>query len=325
MTPKIISNILIANSSKECFYAIKELSIFYEPYLQTISSNKKSQVNGGNAVSPVIAAACLNDYIRTTRFLQGIHKAIQDLLQRSPNQPVEVLYAGCGPLGTLILPLFSVFSPKQLQVTFLDIHESSIFCLKQIIQDNEWQEFVKEMHVVDATIYAATQPYDLIISETMLNALIDEPQVTISAHLQPYLKEGGIFIPENILIDLAFTDYASLYRFNQPISFTDSQPVDIPSEETEAAIPITTLSKLMACITKKQDSFITSPIQVPKNRKPDIVLITTIQVYQDIMIVSSTSHITNPHCIGTCNQLTTERFKLVYEITPNPHWQIVEA
>ena len=59
----------------------------------------------GVAISPAAAAHCVNDTQRSVVFIRAAYAAIKAAQARFAQEPVEILYAGCGPFATLLLPL----------------------------------------------------------------------------------------------------------------------------------------------------------------------------------------------------------------------------
>src|SRR5688500_17471028 len=49
----------------------------------------------GVAISPTMAAMCVDDFARTVQFIRGAHAAIRDLQLTINDRPILVLYAGC--------------------------------------------------------------------------------------------------------------------------------------------------------------------------------------------------------------------------------------
>ena len=174
--------------------------------------NEAVMTTYGKAVSPQTAVACYREYMRNFRFQSGLLLAIQDQLQkRTCNKPLQILYAGTGPLATIIIPALMLLKPKDVQFTLLDISETSLGYLKNLINRLDVNEFVKAYVVADATDWqpADNERYDIIISETMKAVLVQEPQVFIMAHLVQYLRDSGIFVPSNIKIDAALYHHES--------------------------------------------------------------------------------------------------------------------
>lgn len=156
----------------------------------------------GKAVSPTTAAQCAEDVQRTWIFMQGVYAAIQQKLLQKNNQTIDVLYAGTGPFGLLLIPLLPLLDAAQVQVTVLDIHAESLKKLQRIIDFLGVGNFILQADKTDACTWQSSQKFDLIISETMRQGLIQEPQVSIFSHLQQFLKDDGWLIPEIIRLDL---------------------------------------------------------------------------------------------------------------------------
>lgn len=164
----------------------------------------------GKAVSPTTAAQCAEDVQRTLVFMQGVYAAIQQKLQQKNNQTIDVLYAGTGPFGLLLIPLLPLLDAAHVQVTVLDIHAESLTKLQRVIEFLDVGNFIVQAEQADACIWQSSQRFDLIISETMRQGLIQEPQVSIFSHLQQFLKDDGWLIPETIRLDLWLSTGGSL-------------------------------------------------------------------------------------------------------------------
>src|SRR3989338_10361358 len=67
----------------------------------------------GWAISPYSASKCVYDHARTAAFIRGENQAILDL-KKGANRPLNILYAGCGPLATLGIPIATQFEPGEL-------------------------------------------------------------------------------------------------------------------------------------------------------------------------------------------------------------------
>ena len=194
--------------------AIQELaSVFAE--LTTLDLNSTSAddtaetiLSEGKALSPRDAARCLLDIARTTQFIRGIHAAIMDLFNRFPGEQINIVYAGCGPYATLLVPLFSQFNDTQIKVTMIDIHQHSLVAARHLVGQLGFSKFVQDYVQCDATRYQhpETQAVHLAITETMQKALAKEPQLAVTANLVPQLVEGGVLIPQQIRIELCLSN-----------------------------------------------------------------------------------------------------------------------
>jgi hypothetical protein len=171
--------------------------------------NAETMLAHGRAISPKLAASCTLDYFRTAQFIRATHAAVLEAQRRFPNQTLEVLYAGCGPLAPLVLPLTTRFSPAEIRFTMLDIHQPSLDSVYKITEALGLSGFVRAYVKADATSYKhpAESPLHIVATETMQAALLNEPQVAIAMNLAPQISEGGILVPERIVIDASLIDY----------------------------------------------------------------------------------------------------------------------
>jgi hypothetical protein len=165
-----------------------------------------SLLNSGVAINPNAAAHCAKDYLRSTVFIRGVHAAIEALKTRFPGTPLEILYAGCGPFATLLLPILGKFSAGELNLNLLDIHQRSIDSVELLLT-----HFGLDTHTIrtikkDACHYKHDQKLHLVVAETMQKALEQEPQFAVTANLAPQLCAGGIFIPQKIEVALCLAD-----------------------------------------------------------------------------------------------------------------------
>lgn len=169
-----------------------------------------SPLPDGSAISPQDAARCLLDHYRTAQFVRGMHAAIGAAQQRFPGRTIEILYAGCGPYASLVLPLCTCFTPGQIRFTLLDFHQHSLDSAKLLLENLGYDDFVRAYIQADAASYRYPEhlPLHIVLTETMQKALDKEPQFAITANLAPQLEKGGILVPECIAIDFCLADLA---------------------------------------------------------------------------------------------------------------------
>ena len=85
---------------------------FYQ--ITNLSGNLKKAEHGtilpdGEALTPQTAAGCIFDYVRTTKFLRGIKKALDFQVNTLKKKKVHIMYVGCGPHATLLVTLMKFY------------------------------------------------------------------------------------------------------------------------------------------------------------------------------------------------------------------------
>lgn len=161
-------------------------------------------VHGGVAISPYAALSCADDYERTDKFLYGLIDAICHRMAFHPGEKVKVLEAGVGPLGLLVFPIASAFSPQEIEFSVVDVHENSLASFRHIAEKLGMGSYLGKVISGDAALVdfskELSHPPDIIVSEVMDAGLQEEPQIAVTRNLQRFLKPGGIFLPEKILL-----------------------------------------------------------------------------------------------------------------------------
>jgi hypothetical protein len=159
-------------------------------------------LESGVAINPGAAAHCVRDYRRTVVFLRAVYAAIRQAQQRFDNVRIRILYAGCGPFATLVLPLLPLLEPDGIELQLVDAHQRSLRSVGLLLAHFGLDEHSVESVQADACSYRHHSPLHLVIAETMQKALEQEPQLAVMANLAPQLCPGGIFVPGEIEVEL---------------------------------------------------------------------------------------------------------------------------
>lgn len=175
----------------------------------------ESRTGEGLAVSPSMAAMCVEDYARTVVFLRGVHQAVLEAAKGCEARPVRVLYAGCGPFGTLAVPLMALFAPERCEFVLLDIHEKALEGARRLVTELGYEDSVVDYVEGDALSYEVSSSWlpDVIVSETMQACLDAESQVAIFRHFFRQVPEA-LFVPAEVRVDLKFVNQEREFSFN---------------------------------------------------------------------------------------------------------------
>lgn len=333
----ISKQIINSASISEEIQSAKLLSEFFSELnsITSVSINQKTDtiLPGGIAISYDGAAICVNDYLRTTRFIKGVYHAMEDLLAKFPFTKSSILYAGCGPYATLLLPLLPLFAEDDFNITLLDINETSINSVETLIQKLGLQNYHVKTVCGNAITYkhkhAEETPLHLVITETMFNALTREPQVAVTANLAPQLAEDGILIPEEISLNAAYSFFAyEPFLKNEANAFVDFKKTPAYAKQQSLDTLFSMNKRYNFADKAHHNNYIfESPFyKLPQNftEHPDVCIYTNIRIYKDLTLGLAESYITNPYCVSSLYGFTNcTHFKLVYNFKEVPNWTYV--
>lgn len=272
-----------------------------------LKHRKDCYLDDGKAIGTYWAGRCLTEFMRTRKFLMGIHDGIKALQKRFPNEVIHILYAGTGPFATLITPLTTIFDASEIQITGLEINVESIQCLKEIIEAFSIEDYFKKIVECDATCYQKNknEKIHMIITETMLNGLQKEPQVAIVQNLVPQLIDGGILIPQNIALSINLVDNkAKIERLFHEIS-----------DRTPFFVEVTSLINLNQFNCNNTDMYNNIAVRLNmcvEERFKDVSMFTTIQVYEKHFIGLNECSLTIPIAIRELTQSILRDQKVVF-------------
>jgi hypothetical protein len=288
----------------------------------------------GEALSPINAARCVSDAARTSKFFRGIYAALLDAQQRFTNDAIEILYAGCGPFATLVMPLATQFKAAQIQITLLDIHARSLESAQHIIERLSLSDYIRDYIQSDAASYVHPRPLHMVITETMQKALSKEPQVAITLNLAPQLCGGGIFIPERVTIDAYLCDPHKEYvvgsrngppRMARRVRGDRIKLGRVFELTAEKAIEVISTSGNRSC--NAEANLPVGAMDLPREiaERLTLMLATTITVFDRIVIGEYESGLTHPlwfYDFRGANGGDRIEFKYSFENSPGFKWQV---
>ena len=286
----------------------------------------------GVAINVQAAAHCALDYKRSVVFIRGAYAAINELKLRFPNTPLEILYAGCGPFATLLLPLLGKFIPGDFRLHLLDFHQRSLDSVKLLVA--HFDLFAYDIQTIkdDASNYKHSGKLHLVIAETMQKSLEQEPQFAVTANLAPQLRPTGVFIPQCIEVVLCLADLEQeRYVVGQALNNEGSDP-EIDARRYPLAT-VCTLSPNSACGQMQlaqehsnligpqlEPTIVTIPM-IPELAQRDAALFTHIAVFEQYRLKDYESQITLPlKCHELLPLSAGDRYRVSYQLGSYPRF-----
>jgi hypothetical protein len=270
---------------------------------------------GGVALAPRDAARSVLDFMRTARMLQGLEAAIAAARARF-GTPVEVLYAGCGPLAPLALPLAARLGPEVVRFTLMDVHEVSVAMARRTVGALGLGGCVRAFVHADATAWKSPAPLQLVVAEALERALEREPQVAIMANLAPQLAPGGLIVPERIAVEACLADASR-----------EVLPVDDPGP-ARLRVPLGTVFALTAesaralAVGPGVPEVVLPVGTVAEDGPADLLLRTIVTAFGDTVLEEYESGITYPAFVAQAGRMRTGtvlRFR--YDAGPDPRFR----
>ncbi len=295
-----INNILDENKE---FETIKEsIDFIFVEFYKLVNLPERSNyidhgtiLSSGEALTPETAAGCVFDYVRTTKYLRAIWKAINT--KTSSDKKIKILYAGSGPFASLIFPLLPLLKLEEIQVDIIDMHKESIASLTTLIEHFHFDGFFDDLFIEDATQFSnpKNKSYDIIITETMRHALAIEPQVLITLHLLKFLNIDGIFLPEKIVVRTAIANVQielSKYTSGWQSFWTKIKQANAIKNRVllgEVFILNKDVHKNYLINLEESKTFFLKSITVPAKlgKMKDLILLTDIYLYEDIILTEN--------------------------------------
>lgn len=169
--------------------------------VRAIDRNNETRTDGFSAAHSV--QVCLKDKIRTRRFAEAVMGSVRQKSQGLEHgSTIEVCDAGTGAFG--LLAICAALASERVHVTALETTGTSAAVARNII-NNFGLERQIDVIETDAKSHKLTSKPDIIVSETMDQALLYEPIVKIMANLVPQAKSDALILPDEINLHAALT------------------------------------------------------------------------------------------------------------------------
>jgi hypothetical protein len=241
-------------------------------------------------------------------FAAGVHAAVSDLVERFPDTKIEIVYAGCGPFATLALPVLERFTPDQIKLTLIDIHDFSLAAAAKCIDGLGLSAHKIDYVLGDASTYQHPRDSHLVISETMQVRLITEMQTPITLNFAPQLVDGGIFVPERIEVEAALA-----YKTSQ---------FELPEFESMTSLAVVSPE----LIRRGEHRPFGGSIRLPKSgssaTKASVAMRTKITVYRDYRLTDNESGLTMYLLLPDDRIEDAETVEFHFIDGEKPRWQI---
>ena len=295
----------------------------------------------GVAINPQAAAYCIKDYQRSITFIRGVHAAMAATFNKPINTPINVLYAGCGPFATLLMPLLGKYLDdgcdlSQLNIFLLDIHQTSLDSASLLL--NYFNISTKNITLIQANActYQHKTPLNLIIAEIMQKSLEQEPQFSVTANLAPQLCDDGIFIPEKIVVKLCLAQWKverNLAEQNVKINHENLVKLNkrfplgtILSLQPKLAATQLKNAQLHPYTKKLALKSVQVQIpEIPQLNSFDVLFLTYIQVFKHYQLNDYESEITLPlKCQAISTLIPGARYSINYQLGSYPEFYVSE-
>ena len=293
-----------------------------------------SFLENGVAINPQAAAFCIKDYQRSIVFIRGVYAAILDAMSRFPGTPLKILYAGCGPFATLLLPLLVKFKSGDIDVCLLDIHQQSLDSVGTLLGALGLDGHKVNLIQGDACRYQHGDKLHIIVAEVMQKALEQEPQMAATANLAPQLCEQGIFIPEQIEVKLCLAHWEDEKALLKDTGRVDGDSLVASGLRhplgTLLILERASVYELMnsavfnahaAVLELKLTSFRLP--EIPSIEQYDLLILTRIQVFLHYVLDDYDSEITLPHKCHEISPLSAgPLYQVCYQLGSYPRFNV---
>ncbi|EDP98087.1 phytanoyl-CoA dioxygenase [Kordia algicida OT-1] len=315
-TIKKLSTTILNNQSD--FDTIKNsIDEIHKHYLETTNIAEEGKgmqhmaavpTASGMALSLNHAAACLLDYRRTAKFLDGMVKLIRQKQQQHPNEIINIFYAGCGPYAPFITLIAPLFKASEVQFTILEINAASIKMAEKLIEKLALTNYVTEYHTADAVTFQIpdAKKYHILFSETLDALLYRESYVPILWNMLPQLSENCAIIPNNVIVQASLT--------------YPQEKGKEAKKEKQAAIILDVREAVKNSNGNKElpDTFPATTINIAGNETYDTMVVDTkVHIHDDIWLHRNESSLSIPLEMKITYPIEAPNVTFFYELKPS--------
>lgn len=170
------------------------------------------------------AIRCLDDYIRTSKFIEALFYHLEDIEKRDDGQ-IEMVDAGCGPIP--LYGLLAAIKSKRVKVTCIEVNPHSVLIARDIVKKFGLADRVSVLER-DAETYQHDKDIDLFVTETMYSGLLGgEPMAQIYNNFSSQVKDSGVMIPEAVSVDVGLVDMSTYLMAGCMVRQTGGVGVDV--------------------------------------------------------------------------------------------------
>ncbi|MFK7747430.1 MAG: phytanoyl-CoA dioxygenase [Kordia sp.] len=262
----------------------------------------------GMALSLNHAAACLLDYRRTAKLLDGMVTLIREKQQQHPNEIINIFYAGCGPYAPFVTLVAPLFKASEVQFSVLEINAASIKSAEKLINALELTDYVKEYYTADAVTFQIpdAKKYQILFSETLDALLYRESYVPILWNMLPQVSENCAVIPNNVIVT------ASLTYPEQEGEATKKEKQAAEILNVREAVKINDGSKSLP------ESFAPITINLESDDKYySMIVDTKVHIHNDIWLHRNESSLSIPFEMEIAHPLDAPNVTFFYELKPS--------
>lgn len=262
----------------------------------------------GMALSLNHAAACLLDYRRTAKFLDGMVSLIRKKQQEHPNEIINIFYAGCGPYAPFVTLVAPLFKASEVQFSILEINAASMQMAEKLIKKLELTDYVTAYHTADAVTFQIpdAKKYHILFSETLDALLYRESYVPILWNMLPQLSNDCAVIPNNVIVQASMT-------------FPKQEGEDTRREKEAATIlNVREAVKVNDGSKSLPDSFSPVTINIGGEEKYSTMIVDTkVHVQGDIWLHRNESSLSLPLEMEIAYPLDAPNVTFFYELKPS--------